>query len=179
MSTLKDLNWIQRKRKLKLNPQKATLLMNQLNSDCQFLSKMKIMDYSLLVGIHYISRGNNDHLREKSMLILEPTTPKQAGGTPAFKQSSISALTTDEINGVPQERKMCIFCSEDGGFRSSNCDDDQGLGDELYFLGIIDILTPYTVAKRIEHVFKSMQHDKVRYFFNIVFISSFRSQYLP
>lgn len=33
--TLKDLNWIENKRKLVLGPEKATLLMNQLKSDCQ------------------------------------------------------------------------------------------------------------------------------------------------
>lgn len=33
--TLKDLNWIENGRKLILGPEKATLLMNQLRSDCQ------------------------------------------------------------------------------------------------------------------------------------------------
>lgn len=35
MTTLKDLNWIENGRKLVLGPAKATLLMNQLRSDCQ------------------------------------------------------------------------------------------------------------------------------------------------
>jgi 1-phosphatidylinositol-4-phosphate 5-kinase len=33
-ATLKDLNWINSKRKLILGPAKATLLMNQLHADC-------------------------------------------------------------------------------------------------------------------------------------------------
>lgn len=159
MATLKDLNWIQKKRKLKLGPEKATLLMNQLRSDCLFLSKVKIMDYSLLVGIHYFSRGNKDNIRERSMMIYEPTTPKLGSGAPAFKQSNISAAIAGDSAGLPQERKMCIFYGDDGGFRSSTAEGDSS--DELYFLGVIDILTPYTVTKRIEHVFKSLQHDSV------------------
>lgn len=55
---------------------------------------------------------------------------------------------------------MCIFYSEDGGYWSSLT--DGGRGDEVYFLGIIDILTPYSMSKRLEHVFKSIQYDKVR-----------------
>lgn len=54
---------------------------------------------------------------------------------------------------------MCTFYSEDGGFCSSHSDGTPG--DELYFLGVIDILTPYSVVKRLEHVFKSIQHDRV------------------
>lgn len=154
LATLKDLNWLQKKRKLRLGPEKATLLMNQLKSDCLFLAKMRIMDYSLLVGIHYMSRGNKDNIRQRSMKMLEPTTPVM-GGTAAFKQTSIRAApSTDPI---PQERRMCIFYSEDGGFRSS--ENDGRSGDELYFLGVIDILTPYTVKKRIEHVFRSIKDD--------------------
>jgi len=55
---------------------------------------------------------------------------------------------------------MCIFYNEDGGFRSSGRDGE--IGDELYFLGVIDILTPYSMAKRVEHIVKSVQHGKVR-----------------
>jgi 1-phosphatidylinositol-4-phosphate 5-kinase len=105
MATLKDLNWIQKRRKLKLGPEKATLLMNQLRSDCLFLSKMKIMDYSLLVGIHYLSRGNKDNIRERSMMMYEPTTPKVGSGGPAFKQSNISAAFAGDSAGLPQEYK--------------------------------------------------------------------------
>lgn len=54
---------------------------------------------------------------------------------------------------------MCAFYSEDGGYSSSHKDGTPG--DELYFLGVIDILTPYSVVKRLEHVIKSIQHDRV------------------
>jgi 1-phosphatidylinositol-4-phosphate 5-kinase len=54
---------------------------------------------------------------------------------------------------------MCIFYAEDGGFRSSAADGENG--DELYFLGVIDILTPYTTTKKLEHIIKSLQHDSV------------------
>jgi len=51
-----------------------------------------------------------------------------------------------------------IFYSEEGGFGAT---DRQGKPlDEIYYLGIIDILTPYSVSKKLEHLFKSIQHDR-------------------
>ena len=158
LATLKDLNWIQRKRKLKLGPEKATLFINQLNADCNFLTRNQIMDYSLLLGIHYMSRGNKDNLRGKSMKMLEPTSPlpgERGILTTVFKSSMIK--TAPSSDPIPQEKRMCMFCSEDGGFRSSN--PDGSAGEELYFLGIIDILTPYSVKKRLEHVLRSIKDD--------------------
>lgn len=158
LATLKDLNWLQKKRKLLLGPEKATLLMNQLKADCHFLAKMRIMDYSLLVGIHHVSRGNRENLRERSMKVLEPTpgpAPSGRGITTTFKQSNIQ--TTSSTEAIPQERRMCIFYSEDGGFRSTHRD---GLpAEELYFLGIIDILTPWRTKKRLEYLFRSIAED--------------------
>ncbi len=165
--TLKDLNWIKKKRSLKLGPEKATLLMNQLKADCTFLAKMRIMDYSLLVGIHYSSlrhatagRGSCDRSKMK---MCEPTTPtiNNQAVPPTFKQSSITTgpSVAGSSSDIPSERKTCIFYSDDGGFKSSHKNGDPG--DEVYFLGVIDILTPYSVSKRIEHVFKSIQHGSV------------------
>lgn len=115
LATLKDLNWIERARKLKLGPEKATLLMNQLIADCSFLSKMRIMDYSLLTGIHYISRGNLDRIRDRSMMVYEPINDelyqskiksvdnKEKKIPTSFKPSAISASTVGDHTGVPQE----------------------------------------------------------------------------
>ena len=33
--------------------------------------------------------------------------------------------------------------------------------DTIYYLGIIDILTPYTVVKRAEHFWKGLSADRV------------------
>jgi hypothetical protein len=56
-------------------------------------------------------------------------------------------------------KRFCTFYAEEGGFRSSFSDNSPG--DELYFLGIIDILTPYSLKKRLEHGIKSIQYDEV------------------
>jgi hypothetical protein len=50
------------------------------------------------------------------------------------------------------------FYADDGGFRSTD-ENDQPTG-QLYFMGIIDILTPYDMKKKTEHYWKSMTQDK-------------------
>lgn len=124
------------------------------------------MDYSLLVGLHSIPKGNT--LLKSSLTILEPTEANHH----RFRQSR---LPLNEMEVLPKEYSyncnhlfLTFFCrkrsndfyGEDGGFQSSLSDNSPG--DELYFLGIIDILTPYDSAKKIEHVFKSLHYNKVK-----------------
>jgi len=49
--TLKDQNWIENKRAIGVGTHRRSLL-HQLNLDTRFLEKFRIMDYSLLVGVH-------------------------------------------------------------------------------------------------------------------------------
>ena len=56
-------------------------------------------------------------------------------------------------------RRYCVFYSEDGGFQST--DENNNLTQQLYFMGVIDILTPYNIVKKTEHFWKSITQDKV------------------
>lgn len=50
--TLKDLNWLNSKQYLKFPPDKKKAFLEQVQKDVELLAKLKIMDYSLLLGIH-------------------------------------------------------------------------------------------------------------------------------
>lgn len=67
-----------------------------------------------------------------------------------------STLPSDSFS----ERRHCIFYADDGGLLSTNENNDRG--EDLYYLGIIDILTPYNYVKKIEHYWKSLSQDKVK-----------------
>jgi 1-phosphatidylinositol-4-phosphate 5-kinase len=69
-AVLKDKNWVHRGRTLELGPEKRALLTEQLRRDEEFLKKMRVMDYSLLVGIHNMERGNRDNLRENQLSVF-------------------------------------------------------------------------------------------------------------
>lgn len=161
---LKDLNWLQNGRKLRLGPTKATLLMNQIKSDCQFLCRMNIMDYSMLVGLHSLARGNAEHLFDRTLAVVEPHAtgfshrPIRPESTPMSAEDSTTAQS--EAAKVEQkEKSMCLYYREEGGLRASYQDNTDA--DEVYYLGIIDILTPYSKLKRFESFFKSIRYKWV------------------
>jgi 1-phosphatidylinositol-4-phosphate 5-kinase len=70
-AVLKDLNWINRGKQLELGPEKRALLAEQLRRDVEYLKSVDVMDYSLLVGIHNIKRGNRDNVRKNTLRVFE------------------------------------------------------------------------------------------------------------
>ena len=58
------------------------------------------------------------------------------------------------------ERQHFIFYQDEGGLRAT--DEANAPMDTIYYLGIIDICTPYTTFKRAEHIWKGLHADRVR-----------------
>lgn len=58
------------------------------------------------------------------------------------------------------EREHFIFYQDDGGLRAT--DEANDPMDTIYYLGVIDICTPYTTLKRAEHIWKGLHADRVR-----------------
>ncbi|KAI9313741.1 hypothetical protein BX666DRAFT_1973038 [Dichotomocladium elegans] len=172
-AVLKDQNWINRKERIQLGPEKRQLLFNQLKKDVEFLTRLNIMDYSFLVGIHDLKRGNSDMIRDNHLHIVKTDHMERQmsfGGSSrrgsnadivrkALLNTSPIQLHSSDLPELPsEERRWCIFYAEDGGFISTDEEDKPGLS--LYFVGIIDILTPYNFVKRSEHMWKSITQDK-------------------
>ena len=162
-ATLKDLNWLRRDYRFELGPDKKSIFVEQLKHDVALLQKLKIMDYSLLVGIHDMSKGNEENLRDKTLQVFQPggggTEEPEASmltRTPSKLETARKAKQLRQIiktqKPVPmdqstskmpdellEERKDFVFYSDDGGFRASH--EDGQPGDKIYYLGIIDCLT--------------------------------------
>lgn len=96
-ATLKDINWIRRRRQLELGPQKRALFEAQLKSDVALLKRLNIMDYSLLIGLHDLKRGNSEGLREENLQVVQPET-KNTGGE---KSSGGGASGSHAANAGP------------------------------------------------------------------------------
>ncbi|KAJ3193844.1 Phosphatidylinositol-4-phosphate 5-kinase, partial [Entophlyctis luteolus] len=72
-TTFKDLNFLKRGRKIHLGAAKRGLFLEQLNNDVAFLQRMNIMDYSILIGIHHLSKGNDENIRDATLSAFEPS----------------------------------------------------------------------------------------------------------
>ncbi|KAI9020507.1 hypothetical protein DFJ74DRAFT_673423 [Hyaloraphidium curvatum] len=162
----KDLNWLEAGRKLRLGPEKRTRLLAQLEADIKFLEREKLMDYSLLIGIHNMVRGNQENIRDTTLAVFEPNTQGQNWrGNPSEVRKAVA--TSDPIalgpsssklpEALPEERKHLFFYQDDGGLRATD-QANQPL-DEIYYLGVIDILTFYSTGKKMENFFKSVTQD--------------------
>jgi len=122
---LKDLDIKEQGKKLYLPPDKCQAFITQIEKDSQFLSTRGVMDYSLLLGIYYPT--------EKNKAKVEANLKKRKeGGTyiPTLKQNAFQ----EHFNGVKAAR-------EDGA-------------EEIYYIGIIDILIEYAAKKKVEHILK-------------------------
>jgi 1-phosphatidylinositol-4-phosphate 5-kinase len=173
-AVLKDLNWIKRGRHLELGPEKRKLFVEQLEKDVALLQRLNIMDYSLLVGLHDTSRGNKDKVRE-DFFVFQPNTTKIERIPSSHKRESkasklrkavgetepskLGPSTTKLVLNPHNERRKCRFYMDDGGFAGT--DEHDNPTNCIYYLGVIDILTPYNTVKKAEHAWKSLKDDKV------------------
>ncbi|KAF8855443.1 SAICAR synthase-like protein [Acephala macrosclerotiorum] len=186
-ATLKDLNWLRRDLHLEFGPDKKRIFFEQMEKDVHLLQRLKIMDYSMLVGIHDLRRGNQDNLRDKTLQVFQPGgdtgAPEEDRGpgvlmrTPSKLENARKARELRQI--IKQEKPIpmgqsssrmpdhleentakrdSIFYADDGGFRATH--EDNTPANEIFFLSIIDCLTHYGTIKKLEHFFKGMKHDK-------------------
>ncbi|KAL4079671.1 hypothetical protein J3A83DRAFT_4086371 [Scleroderma citrinum] len=175
-AVLKDLNWINRGKMLELGPEKRALLTEQLRRDSELLKKIHVMDYSLLVGIHHMRRGNRENVRSNTLKVFSPSVPAlrrksthvKGGRSPeviairrAMRASDPKKLGSETLD-LPEEdtgdRQYFIFYQDEGGLQAT--DETNEPMDTLYYLGIIDILTPYKSLKKLEHFWKGLSADR-------------------
>ena len=127
------------------------------------------MDYSLLIGIHDTVKGNSSNIRDNTLAIFEP---KEVATNSSLSKAALlkEALAESDLVQLgpssarlpempPPERTYCYFYQDFGGFAATN---EMNLPEkEIYYIGIIDILTYYNSTKKMEHFFRSIGNDPV------------------
>jgi hypothetical protein len=128
------------------------------------------MDYSLLVGIHDLTRGNIDHIRDNTLSVFQPnahTLSRRATATtrglkaaiakePSVKEglTPLGPSQSKLPDSAPPELRYCVFYQDNGGFRSTDANNNPSTA--IYYIGVIDILTYYDSGKRFETFFRTL-----------------------
>ncbi|XP_022046422.1 phosphatidylinositol 4-phosphate 5-kinase type-1 gamma-like isoform X2 [Acanthochromis polyacanthus] len=147
--TFKDLDFLNDVPEgLTLDQDTFSALVKTLQRDCLVLESFKIMDYSLLLGIHNKTQAEREQQSQGS----------PAGGGDEKKPAGQRALYTtamESIQGGSTCRDTLDHDDTMGGIPAVGSKGER----LLLFIGIIDILQSYRLIKKLEHSWKSLIHD--------------------
>ncbi|KAK9282784.1 hypothetical protein L1049_011005 [Liquidambar formosana] len=176
-TTLKDLdlNFIFRLQKVWFQE-----FCRQVDRDCDFLEQERIMDYSLLVGLHFressytrdtfMSEGRTSGVRTptgRTSGVRTPTgngDPDSEGAPPRLSRVDMDQLLFDPTRWASIRLGVNMPARAEQTVRSDF--EPQPIGeptgefyDIILFFGIIDILQDYDISKKLEHAYKSFHYD--------------------
>ncbi|KAF1893679.1 hypothetical protein Lal_00002190 [Lupinus albus] len=182
-TTLKDLdlNYV-----FRLEQSWFQELMWQLDRDCEFLEAEGIMDYSLLVGLHFCDDYSTDEIKSSPHNLYSGNMGKDVKQD--FRWMPIGRWTDYDfschgksrcgfvdhkcwgplirlgIDMLARAERVCKagFDQHTGSGSSHSTPSDISGGEisnVILYFGIIDILQDYDISKRLEHAYKSLQAD--------------------
>ncbi|XP_012525822.2 phosphatidylinositol 4-phosphate 5-kinase type-1 gamma isoform X7 [Monomorium pharaonis] len=180
--TYKDLDFIEHHPEgIFLEADTYSALVKTIQRDCRVLESFKIMDYSLLVGIHNLDQAAKEKAQEQRLSASADEEVDEMGGeSDGFIQTEREKERVDRIGAVALNRSRSInrqrlvahsTAMESIQAESEPIDEEDDVptggiparnarGERLLlFLGIIDILQSYRLKKKLEHTWKSMIHD--------------------
>ncbi|XP_040165677.1 phosphatidylinositol 4-phosphate 5-kinase type-1 gamma isoform X9 [Anopheles arabiensis] len=185
--TYKDLDFMeQHPNGLFLEAETYSALIKTIQRDCRVLESFKIMDYSLLVGIHNLdlavkekqeaaakarSEGESDYedAPEADQYMVQEREEQR---TTALNRSRHTTYGKMLIRSINRQRLVAHSTAMESIQAESEPIDEEddvppgGIparsekGERLLlFIGIIDILQSYRLRKKLEHTWKSIIHD--------------------
>ncbi|XP_077004471.1 phosphatidylinositol 4-phosphate 5-kinase type-1 beta isoform X2 [Tamandua tetradactyla] len=148
--TFKDLDFLQDMHEgLYFDTETYNALMKTLQRDCRVLESFKIMDYSLLLGIHILDHSLKDKEEDTSQNVPDAKRPGM--------QKVLYSTAMESIQGPGKSGDGIITENPDtmGGIPAKSHKGEK----LLLFMGIIDILQSYRLMKKLEHSWKALVYD--------------------
>merc|ERR550534_1392618 len=156
--TFKDLDFVEiLPEGLMLEAETYNALITTMRRDCRVLESFRIMDYSLLVGIHNLDQAAKEQAERNSG--VSPT--KEQARREADRKMQRYAVKQTKMSTPMESIQAQTEPIDDqdhlppGGIPARNHRGER----LLLYLGVIDILQSYRMAKKLEHVFKAIIHD--------------------
>ncbi|KAA8538541.1 hypothetical protein F0562_028149 [Nyssa sinensis] len=152
-------------------------LIKQIDRDCEFLKAERIMDYSLLIGLHFRDDNTGDKMGLSPFLLR--TGKKDSYQNEKFMRGCrFLEAELQDMDRILAGRKPLIRLGANmpakaervarrsdfdqytpGGFSNLNPSRSAEIYDVVLYFGIIDILQDYDISKKLEHAYKSLQAD--------------------
>ncbi|XP_061367566.1 phosphatidylinositol 4-phosphate 5-kinase 5-like [Gastrolobium bilobum] len=131
---------------------------SQIDMDCELLEQEGIMDYSLLVGIHFKDISPDGDLIPS--VSRTPADESENEGTPDISGEDTDQDPSSVILGKNMSARVerTVRRRSDGELQLVGEPIGEFYGVILTF-GIIDILQDYDISKKLEHAYKSFQYD--------------------
>ncbi|TYJ39814.1 hypothetical protein E1A91_A04G095200v1 [Gossypium mustelinum] len=174
-----------------LEPSWQEALLRQIETDSKFLESQHIMDYSLLLGVHYRAPQHlRSHMSYNRVDGLGSVAEEEEDGISNYPQGLVLVPrgTDDSVVVGPHIRGRRLRASSAGDEEvdlllpgTARLQIQLGVNmparaelipgkeenmfheayDVVLYLGMIDILQEYNMTKKIEHAYKSLQFDSV------------------
>ncbi|XP_062895348.1 phosphatidylinositol 5-phosphate 4-kinase type-2 beta-like isoform X1 [Mobula hypostoma] len=154
LPTLKDNDFLNEGQRIQIGDENKKMFLDKLKRDVEFLAQLKIMDYSLLVGIHDVDRAEQEEVEVEEKGEEEDcendgmSHPVGSYGTPPDSPGNM--LSFPQIFGPGEfDPTVDVYAIKSH---------DNTPRKEVFFMAIIDILTHYDAKKKAAHAAKTVKH---------------------
>ncbi|XP_066153765.1 phosphatidylinositol 5-phosphate 4-kinase type-2 alpha isoform X3 [Euwallacea fornicatus] len=179
LPTFKDNDFVNDQMKVYIGEEAKAKLMETLTADVDFLTKLHLMDYSLLLGIHEVERGEEELQRQRELEAenppdsddsesgsgLENRVGQMGFNTPPDSPNAVSHyLREHSLQYEGKLSKIYQYISTVSGgiipeldiYAIPSC--ELAPVKEIYFVAIIDVLTHYGVKKQAAKAAKTVKY---------------------
>ncbi|XP_062335172.1 phosphatidylinositol 5-phosphate 4-kinase type-2 alpha isoform X2 [Osmerus eperlanus] len=149
LPTYKDNDFINDGQKIYIDEENKKMFLEKLRKDVEFLAQLKLMDYSLLVGIHDVERAEQEEVESEDNE-GEDDGESDGGGVGTPPDSPSNTLdSTKPLSPGEFDPNIDVYAIKSH---------DSAPRKEVYFMAVIDILQHYDAKKKAAHAAKTVKH---------------------
>ncbi|XP_070815217.1 phosphatidylinositol 5-phosphate 4-kinase type-2 gamma-like [Chaetodon trifascialis] len=155
LPTYKDVDFRNNMQKVYVSDEEKEKITDKLSRDTEFLVRMRIMDYSLLLGIHDVERAEREEEDEEDMESSCEEEEEDENELPP----PLGSTSPEGISGYMNSFKPMGPGEFDPYVDVYAIQSAAGAPQrEVYFMGLIDVLTQYDTMKKAAHAAKAVKH---------------------